>query len=62
MSYAIRRKGVTYRAAKCERCGLLMWPAKQLRVHRLIHKVRDTRHVLTQEQTRRLFTSMRNAW
>ena len=61
-SETISREGVTYRAARCRHCRGLVWPKKALRVHELMHTVKEMRFKLTKEQNRRAFTTMRSNW
>jgi uncharacterized OB-fold protein len=56
----IRYQGIEFPAVRCERCGTLIYPARDLRMHQALHELKDTRLHLTKAQNRRTFTTMRN--
>lgn len=41
MAITITFEGHSYHAARCKRCGLKMYPAKQLESHKAMHAVID---------------------
>lgn len=56
----IIHKGIVYVAARCEKCGMKIYPVKDLAFHLAWHKLRDIQTAKWIHELTRKFKIMRN--